>query len=58
VNFNEIYMMERSAHDKHIEDYNSMDIWDFNKKYGELWDFTVNRSCEILECHFLRKCQV
>jgi hypothetical protein len=43
VNFNEIYMMERSAHDKHIEDYNSMDIWDFNKKYGELWDFTVNR---------------
>jgi hypothetical protein len=43
VNFNEIYMMERSAHDKHIADYNSMDIWDFNKKYGELWDFTVNR---------------
>lgn len=39
----EIYMMERSARDKLISDYNSMDIWDFNEKYGELWDFTVNR---------------
>ncbi|KAL6616651.1 hypothetical protein ACP70R_038921 [Stipagrostis hirtigluma subsp. patula] len=38
----EIYMMERSARDKLIADYNSMDIWDFNEKYGELWDFTVN----------------
>lgn len=39
----EIYMMERSKRDKLIADYNSMDIWDFNEKYGELWDFTVNR---------------
>ncbi|GJN16857.1 hypothetical protein PR202_gb03881 [Eleusine coracana subsp. coracana] len=39
----EIYLMERSARDKLIADYNSMDIWDFNEKYGELWDFTVNR---------------
>lgn len=30
----EIYMMERSARDKLIADYNSMDIWDFNEKYG------------------------
>ena len=21
--------------------YNTMDIWDFNEKYGELWDFTI-----------------
>ncbi|XP_077245425.1 NAD(P)H dehydrogenase 18 [Tasmannia lanceolata] len=38
----QIYNMERGARDKLIADYNSMDIWDFNEKYGELWDFTVN----------------
>lgn len=42
----EIYLMERSARDKLIADYNSMDIWDFNEKYGELWDFTVNTNRE------------
>ncbi|XP_058115337.1 photosynthetic NDH subunit of subcomplex B 5, chloroplastic-like [Magnolia sinica] len=39
----QIYNMERGARDKLIADYNSMDIWDFNEKYGDLWDFTVNR---------------
>lgn len=39
----QIYNMERGARDKLIADYNSMDIWDFNEKYGELWDFTVKR---------------
>ncbi|KAM0936630.1 putative photosynthetic NDH subunit of subcomplex B 5, chloroplastic protein [Dioscorea sansibarensis] len=39
----EIYNMERSARDKLIADYNTMDIWDFNEKYGHLWDFTVKR---------------
>lgn len=38
----EIYNMERGARDKLIADYNSMDIWDFNEKYGHLWDFTLN----------------
>ncbi|KAI3832351.1 hypothetical protein MKX03_010808 [Papaver bracteatum] len=38
----QIYNMERGARDKLIADYNTMDIWDFNEKYGELWDFTVN----------------
>ncbi|XP_071686505.1 photosynthetic NDH subunit of subcomplex B 5, chloroplastic-like [Rutidosis leptorrhynchoides] len=38
----QIYNMERGARDKLISDYNTMDIWDFNEKYGELWDFTVN----------------
>ncbi|KAJ6795013.1 putative photosynthetic NDH subunit of subcomplex B 5, chloroplastic [Iris pallida] len=37
----EIYNMERGARDKLIADYNTMDIWDFNEKYGELWDFTL-----------------
>ncbi|KAL9246203.1 hypothetical protein vseg_019768 [Gypsophila vaccaria] len=37
----QIYNMERGARDKLIADYNTMDIWDFNEKYGELWDFTV-----------------
>ncbi|GKC90862.1 photosynthetic NDH subunit of subcomplex B 5, chloroplastic [Tanacetum coccineum] len=37
----QIYNMERGARDKLISDYNTMDIWDFNEKYGELWDFTV-----------------
>lgn len=45
----EIYMMERSARDKLIADYNSMDIWDFNEKYGELWDFTVNNREDIMK---------
>ena len=45
----EIYMMERSARDKLIADYNSMDIWDFNEKYGELWDFTVNPRDDIVK---------
>ncbi|XP_072974378.1 photosynthetic NDH subunit of subcomplex B 5, chloroplastic [Typha angustifolia] len=39
----QIYNMEKGARDKLIADYNSMDIWDFNEKYGELWDFTVKR---------------
>jgi hypothetical protein len=39
----EIYNMERGARDKLIADYNSMDIWDFNEKYGDLWDFTLNK---------------
>ncbi|KAF8401788.1 hypothetical protein HHK36_012734 [Tetracentron sinense] len=37
----QIYNMERGARDKLMADYNTMDIWDFNEKYGELWDFTV-----------------
>nr|XP_043628065.1 photosynthetic NDH subunit of subcomplex B 5, chloroplastic [Erigeron canadensis] len=39
----QIYNMERGARDKLISDYNTMDIWDFNEKYGELWDFTVTK---------------
>ncbi|GMH08501.1 hypothetical protein Nepgr_010341 [Nepenthes gracilis] len=39
----EIYNMERGARDKLIADYNTMDIWDFNEKYGDLWDFTLKR---------------
>ncbi|KAL4024842.1 hypothetical protein IC575_013214 [Cucumis melo] len=37
----QIYNMERGARDKLISDYNTMDIWEFNEKYGDLWDFTV-----------------
>ncbi|KAK6914016.1 hypothetical protein RJ641_021337 [Dillenia turbinata] len=37
----QIYNMDRAARDKLINDYNTMDIWDFNEKYGDLWDFTV-----------------
>uniref|UniRef100_A0A0F7GZF2 NAD(P)H dehydrogenase 18 n=1 Tax=Geranium phaeum TaxID=379952 RepID=A0A0F7GZF2_9ROSI len=37
----QIYLMEKGARDKLISDYNTMEIWDFNEKYGELWDFTV-----------------
>lgn len=37
----QIYNMERGARDKLIADYNTMNIWDFNEKYGDLWDFTV-----------------
>ncbi|CAN1797494.1 Photosynthetic NDH subunit of subcomplex B 5, chloroplastic [Linum perenne] len=40
----QIYNMERGARDKLISDYNSMSIWDFNRKYGELWDFTITRN--------------
>ncbi|KAL9408216.1 hypothetical protein AB3S75_046716 [Citrus x aurantiifolia] len=39
----EIYNMERGARDKLINDYNTMSIWEFNEKYGHLWDFTVQR---------------
>ncbi|KAK1314579.1 hypothetical protein QJS10_CPA06g01839 [Acorus calamus] len=39
----QIYNMERGARDKLIADYNTMDIWDFNEKYGDLWDFTVTK---------------
>ncbi|KAI8016931.1 hypothetical protein LOK49_LG04G02687 [Camellia lanceoleosa] len=37
----QIYNMERGARDKLITDYNTMDLWEFNEKYGDLWDFTV-----------------
>ncbi|XP_010556882.1 PREDICTED: photosynthetic NDH subunit of subcomplex B 5, chloroplastic [Tarenaya hassleriana] len=39
----QIYNMERGARDKLINDYNSMSIWDFNEKYGDLWDFTIKK---------------
>ncbi|XP_022722920.1 photosynthetic NDH subunit of subcomplex B 5, chloroplastic [Durio zibethinus] len=39
----QIYNMERGARDKLINDYNTMSIWDFNEKYGDLWDFTVKK---------------
>uniref|UniRef100_A0A2P2JH46 Photosynthetic NDH subunit of subcomplex B 5, chloroplastic n=2 Tax=Rhizophora mucronata TaxID=61149 RepID=A0A2P2JH46_RHIMU len=39
----QIYNMERGARDKLINDYNTMSIWEFNEKYGELWDFTIKR---------------
>lgn len=37
----EIYNMERGARDKLINDYNTMNKWEFNEKYGHLWDFTL-----------------
>ncbi|KAL3812530.1 hypothetical protein ACJIZ3_013798 [Penstemon smallii] len=40
----QIYNMERGLRDKLISDYNTMDIWEFNEKYGELWDFTVDNT--------------
>ena len=43
-----IYNMERGARDKMIAEYNSMDIWDFNEKYGDLWDFTLDKK-EIIK---------
>ncbi|KAF3456905.1 hypothetical protein FNV43_RR01559 [Rhamnella rubrinervis] len=43
----QIYNMERGARDKLIADYNTMDIWDFNEKYGDLWDFTVKPKDDI-----------
>ncbi|XVF62997.1 hypothetical protein PTKIN_Ptkin09bG0053700 [Pterospermum kingtungense] len=39
----QIYNMERGARDKLINDYNTMSIWDFNEKYGDLWDFTIKK---------------
>ncbi|RZB49866.1 Photosynthetic NDH subunit of subcomplex B 5, chloroplastic [Glycine soja] len=35
-----IYNMEMGARDKLINDYNTMSIWEFNEKYGDLWDTT------------------
>ncbi|XP_004288424.1 PREDICTED: uncharacterized protein LOC101294400 [Fragaria vesca subsp. vesca] len=43
----QIYNMERGSRDKLIADYNTMDIWDFNEKYGDLWDFTVKPKDDI-----------
>ncbi|KAF8394343.1 hypothetical protein HHK36_020551 [Tetracentron sinense] len=37
----QIYNMKREF--VTISDYNTMDIWDFNEKYGFLWDFTVKK---------------
>lgn len=39
----QIYNLETKSRDKLIADYNTMDIWDFNEKYGDLWDFTVTK---------------
>ncbi|XP_045814990.1 photosynthetic NDH subunit of subcomplex B 5, chloroplastic [Trifolium pratense] len=39
----QIYNMERRARDKLINEYNTMSIWDFNEKYGDLWDFTITK---------------
>ncbi|KAG6732740.1 photosynthetic NDH subunit of subcomplex B 5, chloroplastic [Carya illinoinensis] len=39
----QIYNMDRGSRDKLIADYNTMSIWDFNEKYGDLWDFTVKK---------------
>ncbi|KAL1199679.1 Photosynthetic NDH subunit of subcomplex B 5 [Cardamine amara subsp. amara] len=39
----QIYKLERGARDKLIHDYNNMPIWDFNDKYGDVWDFTVEK---------------
>uniref|UniRef100_A0A175YJ13 Uncharacterized protein n=1 Tax=Daucus carota subsp. sativus TaxID=79200 RepID=A0A175YJ13_DAUCS len=39
----QIYNLESKSRDKLIADYNTMDIWDFNEKYGDLWDFTVTK---------------
>ncbi|XP_061348996.1 photosynthetic NDH subunit of subcomplex B 5, chloroplastic [Gastrolobium bilobum] len=39
----QIYNMERGARDKLINEYNTMSIWDFNEKYGDLWDFTIKK---------------
>ncbi|KAK7345940.1 hypothetical protein VNO77_16556 [Canavalia gladiata] len=38
-----IYNMERGARDKLINDYNTMSIWEFNEKYGDLWDTTIKK---------------
>ncbi|KAI5397366.1 photosynthetic NDH subunit of subcomplex B 5, chloroplastic [Lathyrus oleraceus] len=39
----QIYNMEREARDKLISEYNTMNIWDFNLKYGDIWDFTIKK---------------
>ena len=39
----QIYNMDRESRDKLIAEYNTMDIWDFNEKYGDLWDFTLKK---------------
>lgn len=39
----QIYNMEREARDKLINEYNTMNIWDFNLKYGDIWDFTIKK---------------
>ncbi|KAE8664550.1 Photosynthetic NDH subunit of subcomplex B 5 [Hibiscus syriacus] len=39
----QIYNMERGARAKLINDYNTMSIWGFNEKYGDLWDFTIKK---------------
>jgi len=39
----QIYKLERGARDKLINDYNTMSIWDFNDKYGDVWDFTIEK---------------
>ncbi|CAN8247832.1 unnamed protein product [Cochlearia groenlandica] len=39
----QIYKLERGARDKLINDYNTMPIWEFNDKYGDVWDFTVEK---------------
>ncbi|KAK7279308.1 hypothetical protein RJT34_24356 [Clitoria ternatea] len=41
-----IYNMERGARDKLINDYNTMNIWEFNEKYGDLWDTTIMKEKE------------
>ncbi|XP_027365414.1 photosynthetic NDH subunit of subcomplex B 5, chloroplastic [Abrus precatorius] len=38
-----IYNMERGARDKLLNDYNTMSIWEFNEKYGDLWDTTIQK---------------
>ncbi|TKY49415.1 Photosynthetic NDH subunit of subcomplex B 5 [Spatholobus suberectus] len=38
-----IYNMERGVQDKLINDYNTMSIWEFNEKYGDLWDITIKK---------------
>ncbi|CAJ1966978.1 unnamed protein product [Sphenostylis stenocarpa] len=38
-----IYNMERGARDKLINDYNTMNIWEFNEKYDDLWDTTIQK---------------
>ncbi|XP_050215724.1 photosynthetic NDH subunit of subcomplex B 5, chloroplastic [Mercurialis annua] len=40
----QIYNMERTARDKLINEYNSMNKWEFNEKYGDLWDFTIPKT--------------
>ena len=39
----QIYNMERGSRDKLIVDYNTMEIWDFNETYRDLWDFILKK---------------